>query len=246
MSRATILAATRAVMRTIAFAVLLLCWVNVASAEGRCDYFNPAGSDLSGCRTPRDTTPSGGYLALDAGFFTIESKAEDRTGLRTGPVLDLRLGVEFWDQMILAFAVGSYLPVDKRGFTETVVDCTQVGTADPQCSDEPYEASSVVNETFINFEIGYQHRFRPWQSSSWSPGLMFGYQHAFGVVERGVPCKGCATETIPIDLSGPYLAPFFRITVGNVGEAALIARSQWFASSDVVQMTTLGFEYGLP
>jgi hypothetical protein len=96
------------------------------------------------------------------------------------------------------------------------------------------------------FEVGYQHRFRPWHAGSLSPGAMFGALHAFGGLKRGVNCDGCRSVKLDADLDGYYLSPFLRLTFGSVGEMALIVRSQWFITGDVRQATVLGFEYGLP
>jgi hypothetical protein len=51
---------------------------------------------------------------------------------------------------------------------------------------------------------------------------------------------------LPVSTSGLYLAPFFRITIGEIGNYALIARSQIFATGDLAHFTTLGAEMGLP
>jgi hypothetical protein len=51
---------------------------------------------------------------------------------------------------------------------------------------------------------------------------------------------------LPVATSGVYLVPFLRLTIGERGNYALVARSQIFATSDLAHFTTLGAEVGLP
>ena len=43
-----------------------------------------------------------------------------------------------------------------------------------------------------------------------------------------------------------YLAPFFRVTFGQMGNIAAVARSSWFLRGDIVHVSTLGIEIFAP
>ena len=80
-----------------------------------------------------------------------------------------------------------------------------------------------------------------------SVGCTLGYQIATSDLERSIDkCTNCRVMELDATASGAYVAPFFRVTFGSLGIFALVARSEWFLTSDLVQMTSLGFEAGLP
>ena len=91
-----------------------------------------------------------------------------------------------------------------------------------------------------------QHRFRPWRSSSISPGAMLGYAAGFQALKRGVACEGCSSTDLGISVSGAYSAPFLRVTFGQRGMSAAVVRSAWFLNGDMQYMTTLGMEVFAP
>lgn len=54
------------------------------------------------CSTPRRGTVSGGYLALDVGVVGLSPRAAQRVGVaESGPLWNLRLGLEFADVLVL-------------------------------------------------------------------------------------------------------------------------------------------------
>jgi hypothetical protein len=220
--------------------------VTLPARAAPCDLSLPAGSDPSSCRTPRDGTLSGVYLSIDGGYATLKSRAADRVGAGGGAAVQLRLGVELWDQLVTGIALGGLFLADERPTSELVMNCTDIQGTPVACDNDAHSQASRVGATLGSVEAGYQKRFRPMQRLSWSPGAMLGYTHAFGGLKRGVDCNGCGSTKLDAQLDGAYIAPFVRLTFGKIGELGIILRSQWYFTGDLSQFTVLGLEYGLP
>lgn len=215
-------------------------------ADEPCDQGQRLGLQFESCSTPREGFLSGVYGALDLGIMALDAEAEARVGAGPGVSLQLRFGIEFWDHVLAALAFGSLWPNDRRPFSELVVDCTEINGVNVGCSDDPHEQSSSVSATFLGFEIGVQRRFRPAQSVSLTPGLLLGGSTDLGGLTRAVDCDGCREVRLDADVAGWYLGPFFRVTFGKMGAVAAILRAQWFLTGDLMHVSTLGIEAGLP
>jgi hypothetical protein len=104
-----------------------------------------------------------------------------------------------------------------------------------------------VSTAFVSFQGGLQHRFRPTRKLSLVPGVMIGYVMSPKGVKREVTCKGCPSgEKLDLEVDGAAITPFLRLTMATAGMLALIVRSRWFLTGDLVQQTTFGVEFGLP
>lgn len=215
-------------------------------APDPCDIWGPEAGSTANCNTPRLGVLSGFYFGLDAGYATIAADAADKDGIGPGFGIYLRLGFEFWDHLVAVAGFGGFVLNDRAPITEMVVDCTSVDGEVISCSDEADEQRSNVTATVLLAEVGVQHRFRPTLSLSCLPGITLGYQGAISDLKRSVDCQGCETFDLDASANGVYLGPFFRLTFGNLGMLGLTVRSQWYLSSDVAQVSTLGVEYGLP
>lgn len=217
------------------------------SENGDCTLHGKLHIDLSRCNTPRDGTPSGAYLTFDLGAMSPKGAAADRVGIGTGPAAQVRLGFEFWDQLVVGIG-GAFLDfTDRRPTTQSVIVCTKINGADAGCDQEPSLAKSDVRAGAGSLEVGYQKRFRPSHTKSVSVGVMAGYLETFGNLTRSITfCDDCTKTTLNADASGAYASPFIRVTFGHMGEVALVLRSQWFVTGDLLQFTTLGVEIGAP
>ena len=217
------------------------------SEEERCSlWLTMVGHDYSECSTPRYGTLSGFYIGFDGGIVSMKADAEEREGLALGGSAQVRLGAAFWDQWVVGLGFGGYFPKDEKPFSELVVDCLSVDGTVVSCDDQARRQESGVTGTFFAFETGYQYRFRPWRTTSWSPGAFVGYLAPLGTLERRVDCQGCDGVPLDVTMAGAYVGPFFRVTFGNVGEWAAILRSQWFVSGDLQQISQVGIEWGIP
>jgi hypothetical protein len=217
-----------------------------AEAENTCDLSKPMGTPLVGCRTPRDGILSGGYMALDLGYGRLERSAARRIGAGPGAGVHLRFAVEFWDHLVVGIGIAGLLLDDRQPISEMVVDCTTVNNTVISCDDDPHSQSSIVAATLFPVEIAAQQRFRPWSSSSFTPGAALGCQWALSDLKRGVQCKGCREIDLDATAAGAYVTPFLRTTFGELGELAVIVRWSLYLTGDVAHVATLGIEYGLP
>jgi hypothetical protein len=217
----------------------------VAPAAGAApDFDAPALHDASS-NTPRSGTLSGGYLAVELGTVVPKQATSERTGVDDGVGLGVRLGFEFWDQIVLGFGLHAFMMQDLRPTKALVVTCTtELGVE--TCDDEPRQESSSVDATGWSLEAGYQIRVRPTRDSSVGFGVLAGYLQGFGQIRRSIECEGCPEGELDAVLSGLYGSPFVRVTFGDAGVVSAITRSQWFATGDMQHLTTLGFELGAP
>jgi hypothetical protein len=194
-----------------------------------------------------DGTVSGGYVAFEGGYATIDADAGDRVGAGPGFGGRIRAGVEFFEQLTVAIGIGGFLLNDRQPFTERLIQCSSVEGVVVSCGDEANDYSSSVGAQMFLVETGYHHRFRPWYDISLSPGAMLGYQLAFSDLERSIDsCSECREVRLNATVDGLYLGPLFRVTFGPMGIFALTLRSDWYLTGNMQQMTTLGFEMGQP
>ena len=207
-----------------------------------CDGNDPESSALETCRT-RQGVVSGFYVAVDAGMARLSREPAERIGAGNGLTFAFRLGVELMDLVIIGMDFHFTRFTDNHPFSEEVVSCTTYEGKVVGC-DAPYSADSDISGVAVAIETGLQHRFRPFAVSTWTPGLMLGY--AAATVKRGVGCEGCRTEDVDAKLAGAYLAPFFRVTLGESAHWAVIARSAWFMTGDLKHVSTVGIEFGAP
>lgn len=200
------------------------------------------------CNTPRPFVVSGFYLGVDLGYTSADSVARRKVGLGGGRPLEFRLGLEFWDHLILELGLGRLGFKDLDPSSVKVMDCTKFMSATLDCDeDNVYDKKSSVAAFFLSYQLGVQHRFRTSKKSSLVPGVMFGYQHSPRGAKRSVTCEGCPKgDSLDIDLNGMGVTPFLRLTLSGGGNFGLIARSRWFFTGDLKQQTTLGLEFGLP
>jgi hypothetical protein len=218
----------------------------VPDATTRCDGPALLASNVSRCDTPRNGVLSGGYFGIDFGVVAPKGSAADRVGLGDGFGGVARLGAELWDQLILGVGVGFFQFGDNRATSELVVTCTTVNGVTTGCDDSPHLASSSITAGDASVEAGYQRRFRPSHGVSLSVGGLTGFMQGFGRMKRGVDCQGCSSTSVEATAGGVYVSPFFRVTVGRAGTYAMIVRTQWFVTGDLLQFTSLGFEMGAP
>ncbi len=174
---------------------------------------------------------------------SFRQQVRDREGIGPGPALQFGGGVEFWDQLIVGLDIGVYGASDDKPFSEAVIECDQFN----MCGAPKSAESSITGSGFLALETGYQRRLRPWDTSSFSLGLVGGYFLPFASHQRKVGnCDDCTVVAVDTCAAGAYLAPFLRVTFGDVGNWAMIVRSRWFVSGDLAQMTLLGVEGGVP
>ena len=192
------------------------------------------------CWTPRPGTLSGGYLAFEGGYATFKDEAERRAHIGPGGTLSARLVLEFWDTLLAGVGIGVLAPNDRQPFSQSVVDCQTVENVVVSCDDQPHSASSSVQAGILPLELGIQHRFRPARELSLVPGVLSGYLVTLGGPSRGVACDGCASVPVDANPTGVYFGPLLRVTIGHLGLWGFEARSVWFASGDLQQITTLG------
>ncbi len=211
-----------------------------------CDGRFQRAEDVRRCRTPREGTPSGGYLAVDLGFVTPRSATADRVGIGSGFAANIRIGVEFWDQLVLGIGLGFFNFSDERPTSQSVVNCIYENGVKTVCDTSPHEEKSDVTAWAGILEAGYQRRFRPSRGVSLTPGLLMGLQLSTRM-SRGISnCRDCSSSDVDASASGAFLSPFFRVTFGREGTVALVLRSEWFVVGDLLQTTVFGLEYGLP
>jgi hypothetical protein len=207
-----------------------------------CDGNDLEGSALETCRT-RLGVVSGFYVAVDAGMARLSREPAERIGAGNGVTFAFRLGAELIDLVVIGMDFHFMRFTDNHPFSERVMSCTTYEGKVVGC-DAPYSAESAISGVAVAIETGLQHRFRPLAVSTWTPGLMLGY--AAATVKRGVGCEGCRTEDVDAKLAGAYLAPFFRVTLGESAHWAVIARSAWFMTGDLKHVSTVGIEFGAP
>jgi hypothetical protein len=212
----------------------------------RCHPDNPLASSHSECRTPRDGTLASFWIGLDFGVAALHDDVEARIQGGPGASGQVRLGVALWDQLAIGLAFSGLVLKDEAGYTTLAFECAEVDGAIIDCDDEPVEVGSTLDAVTGALEVGYQYRFRPWAAVSIVPGVMAGYLHAFGGLERSIACDGCGRVRLDVDLDGAYLAPFVRVTFGRTGPFALVFRPQYFLSGALRHATYVGFELGMP
>lgn len=199
------------------------------------------------CNTPREGGLSGFYLALDAGYTSLDQAARRRVGLGGGRPVMARLGFAFWDHLALEFGAGRLGFKDYQPTSEKVVDCTRYGSADPVCGTKVRQQTSEVSAAMMSLQLGVQHRFRPTTKFSIVPGAMLGYLLSLKGVKREVTCDGCpGGRELDFQIDGVSVEPFLRFTFSALGWVGAIVRSRWFLTGDLIQQTTLGVELGLP
>ena len=169
------------------------------------------------CSTPREGKLSGGYGAWDMGVISVRPEAAARLGIGPGFVTQLRFALEFWDHLLVGMGFGAYLPADERPFSESVVDCSSYDGATFGCGTDPHPQDSrrSVGGGFLTAEAGYQIRYRTSHRSfvgARREPRVFTFDAA---LTRSVGCEGCRSEKLSADLSGGYLAPFVKMTIGS-------------------------------
>jgi hypothetical protein len=211
-----------------------------------CDSHFMRAADVQRCRTPREGTLSGGYVAVDLGFVTPKTATADRVGIGGGFAGNLRVGFEFWDQLVIGGGFGFFNFDDQRPTSQSVVTCYSTKGVQTGCDSSPHEEQSSVTAWAGIVEAGYQRRFRPSRGISLTPGLLMGVQLSPSM-SRGVSnCSDCSSRDLNASASGVFLSPFFRVTFGRNGAFGLAVRSEWFVVGDILQTTVFGVEYGLP
>jgi hypothetical protein len=198
------------------------------------------------CWTPRPGTLSGGYLAFEGGYMNFKDDAERRAHIGPGPTLSVRLVFEFWDTLLAGIGIGFLAPNDRQPFSQSVVDCQTVDNVVVSCDDQAHDASSSVQAGVLPLELGVQHRLRPAREVSVVPGGVFGYLVTLGGPSRSVACDGCTSVPVDANPNGAYVGPLLRVTIGHLGLWGLEARSVWFVSGDLAQITTLGLVGSAP
>lgn len=235
------------ISRTSALFAMLLLALSLAASRARAEDRETDEMTLSEFKgTQRGGILSGGYAGLDLGLLAVRKGARQRVGIGLGPAFGFHAGAAFWDHLVVSTGFAIYAPADNDPTSELVVTCSTFDGHDLGCS-EPSSQNSGVSGSFAYFEGGFQHRFRPWVNSSLAPGALVGLTAELQAPARGVACEGCADSVkLPVSTSGVYVAPFLRVTIGERGNYALVARSQIFVSSDLAHFTTLSGEVGLP
>ncbi len=217
-----------------------------ARAEASADCSSPRARDERRCFTVREGTVSGGYVGLDVGLLTLTDATEQRVGAGAGPAAQLRLGLELWDRLVAGVGLGFAQLADHAPISDQAVDCDVTAGIVTSCDDAPHTGKSVVRALFFSLEAGVQERFRPSSRVSLAPGISLGQNLGLGSIKRVVECDGCRTQRLDGSGRGTYVVPFFRVTLDRVGYMAATLRSAWFLGGDLQQLTTLGFECGLP
>jgi hypothetical protein len=192
----------------------------------RCDSTSAQRHDKL-CWTPRNGVVSGFVVALDLGILSPSPALKTRLSLGTGVTIAARVGLTFLDQLTLDASYGGILILSSA-------------------SEDP-ERGSVVSGDFLNFEGGYQKRFRISRSQSIVPGAMVGYTHGLGDLTRTLSCENCE-DAAPTRMnpSGANLSAFVRTTFGRMGRFAIFVRTRWFLTGDLLHDFGAGFEGGLP
>lgn len=199
------------------------------------------------CWTPRKGVLSGGFVGFDVGYAEPHAQARERASIGKGALIDVRLGLEFWDQLLVTLSFGSFHFKDKAPTSELVITCEEYQGVTLSCDDEPYAQKSVVRGGHVSYEAGYQYRIRPHKKFSIAPAALVGYLALFRGIVREVVCEGCPDgQDLDLALDGAYLAGLLRITFGRVGFVSFMVRSQWSLTGDLRQVTSFGFEAFAP
>jgi hypothetical protein len=221
----------------------LLC-VAVSSAFAAASFAaRPAAAQL--LDLPRGEAIAAYSMGFGAGFTSLRPAAQDRIQAGPGEVFRFTLGMAFWHEIPINLNLGQVFLKDRQPFSEFVVTCTTYGNTDLGCSN-PSAQESTIQGFYASLDTGFQHRFQFLPSIALVPGALFGYQFG-GKLTRGVQCDGC--KSLPVDgasLDGAFIAPSLKFVFTNTQFLALTARSEWFLSGDVRQMTTFGLDVLAP
>jgi len=207
-------------------------------------------SDVERCSTPREGVLSGYFVGAGIGYLSPRSDGGTRAAVGSGWTSQVQLGLEFYDHMLVAVSFGGYVLSGTRTYNPAQAVCDEInarnaGTDLPNLNCTGPTKDSDVSTYTGSAEVGFQHRFRPSFSTSWAPGLVVGYLHAFGGT-ASIGCEKCGDPKTDFAGYGAYLAPFVRLTFGTTGDFALLLRSDWFVSGDLQESLAFGLEYGLP
>jgi hypothetical protein len=220
--------------------LLPFAWLNACAA---LLVAHPAAAELP--VLPRGEAIAAYSIGFGAGLVSLRDGAQNRIEAGSGPALRFTAGMAFWHEIPINLNLGQVFLKDRQAFTEFVVTCTQYGNTDLGCSN-PSSQESTIQAFYGSVDTGYQHRFQFSSSVALVPGALIGYQWS-GALKRGVQCDGC--KSLPVDgasLAGAFVTPTLKFVFTNAQFLALTARSEWFLSGDVKQMTTFGLDVFAP
>jgi hypothetical protein len=242
-------------------AALLIVTVLFAPLRATAEAFAPAGPRLFEVRPasaasddeagsssgppPRTGTVGAYHLGIAIGFVDFEQSAEQRGGIGGGSVAQITAGIALWDQLPIQVGFGSMAPSDHDPIFEKGPFCGIDADGVESCS-EPRLERSTVSGGYLNWETGYQRRFRLSSAVALVPAGLLGYVWSSGRLSRTVGCEGCRSFSVDVDASGAYFAPSLRFVLGDPGAFGLSVRTNWFLTGDVQQMTLVGLEFLAP
>jgi hypothetical protein len=194
---------------------------------------------------PRSKVIASYYFGFSLGSGSLDDEASRRAKSGSGASFAFRLGMSFFEEIPINFAVGEMFLKDLQPLTEYVETCTSYGGTSLGCSTAAEESS--INVGHLSLDTGYQRRFRVLKALALVPAALVGYAFNPGGITREVGCDGCVSVPIQgIDAAGFYVAPALRLVFPDEQFFAISARYEWFLSGSRENIALFGLEILAP
>ncbi|MET0790225.1 MAG: hypothetical protein ABW061_01775 [Polyangiaceae bacterium] len=212
-------------------ALCILCGAGTASADI---------PDL-----PRGSVIASYYMGLFLGRGALDEEASARAKAGSGVSFEFALGISFFDEIPLNFALGQMFLDDHEPFQEYVETCESYAGSSLGCSTARQQSHITVGQ--LRLDTGYQHRFRVLRALALVPAALVGYSWNQGGLKREIGCDGCSSIPIEgVSAAGAYVAPALRVVFTNAQFFALEARYEYFLNGHRDPIALFGFEVFAP